>query len=104
VSTNVAIAASATEIAMMFTLTPQQLQEAARLGRTHAEAAATIINDADQARRPALTEAAMARLLEGLASVHAAMRELGAAEHDVREHLDAATIGFSDRLVELFKH
>ena len=86
---------------MAFNLTHEMIKGVARSGATYAEQLAPVIAAADEARRPDLLERAIAGLRRSLATVIAAMRDMGATDIDVREAEDAAAYSFSDRLAEL---
>jgi hypothetical protein len=86
---------------MHFTLSKQQLHDAATLGREYAQTVAAIVNDADEARRPAMIEYASTELARKIVPVHEMMRRLGATAADVREHNDAVSLSYGDRLAEL---
>jgi hypothetical protein len=85
----------------MFQLTADMIQSAAQSGVTYADQVTPIIQSADEARRPDLQERAIAGLRKGLLVVITEMRLRGATEVDTRVFEDAATFGFSDRIVEL---
>jgi hypothetical protein len=78
-----------------------ELRRAAQSGVTYAESVAPIIRAADESRRPDLQERAIAGLRKALVIAITEMRRRGASDADVREFEDAATFGFSERIVEL---
>jgi hypothetical protein len=76
-------------------------QMALQSGRMVADTLVGFIFECDAASRPAMIERCTTQFLNGQIVNEARMSLAGYDPVDIREMKDAATIGFSDRLVEL---
>jgi hypothetical protein len=86
---------------MTFKLTQAQLSAAYVIGKRFAADVAPMIQAADEARKPAVLEAASDRLRGALETVTAGLITAGATPADLVEYSEHCRCGYSDALVSI---